>query len=78
MNRGSGTISELQFLEVLDPCHLHTMITDIDPVVRENVFALDHRDRNEVAVAKGARAGNHLIGSWRIEAIPDSPAASSI
>ena len=44
-------------LEVLNPPHLHFWLVDVDPVVRERVFALDDEgDREEIPVAQRAGA----------------------
>ena len=43
--------------EVLDPPDVHVRVVDVDPVVREQVLAVEHHgDREEVAVAQPACA----------------------
>ena len=47
--------------EVLDPAHVHVRVVDVDPVVREEVLAVQHHGHGEeVAVAHPLRRGDHL------------------
>ncbi len=49
--------------EVLDPADLHVGLVDVDPVVREQVLAVDdQRDRQEVAVAQALGRGLDRAG----------------
>ena len=49
--------------EVLDPADAHARVVDVDPVVREQVLAVDdQRDGEEVAVAQALRGGLDLAG----------------
>ncbi len=56
-------------LEVLDASDLHARIMDIDPVVGEDVGAIDHhRDADEVPIAKTVGGFAHAFRRGRLEA----------
>ena len=59
---GSGTIHGDHERIVLDAADAHARLVDVDPVVGEEILAVDdERDGEEVAVAKAARGFEHLL-----------------
>ncbi len=74
----SGTIHGRPRAEVLDAADLDARLVDVDPVVREQVLAVDdQRDRQEVAVAQALGRGLDRAGRGGALASADGARAAA-